>query len=98
MKIDIPSGGCFYATGSNTFAHQSGSTRTTYYLQPDNYKLVRGSTSTNTNSPSGVYCLSYGDLLYKSEVTDIIFPIACIIFFVILFKFFVNLMFKGWTK
>lgn len=99
MKLEnIPSGGCFYATGTNTFAHQLGNSRTVYYLPYDSSRLVRGSTSTSTSTPTGVYCLNDDDIIIKSEVTDVYFPLIAIAVLVGIFLWWVNLMLRGWLK
>lgn len=66
MEIEIPSGGCFIASGYNTFDHYISNQRIRYYLN-DN-KFVRGTSSSYTNLPTGYHCLSTGDLVYKPEV------------------------------
>lgn len=66
MEIEIPSGGCFIATGDNTFAHYLNNRRITYYFHDG--KLIQGSSTTYTNLPNGYHCLSKGDVLYKPEI------------------------------
>lgn len=71
MEVEIPSDGCFIASGSNTFQHYLNNQRITYYLYDG--KLVRGSSSNYNNLPTGYHCLSTGDVVYKPEVT-VYFP------------------------
>lgn len=71
MEVEIPSGGCFIASGSSTFYHYLNNQRITYYLYDG--KLVRGSSSSYTSLPNGYHCLSSGDLVYKPEI-DVYFP------------------------
>lgn len=71
MEIEIPSGGCFIASGYNTFDHYLNNSRVRYYLNEN--QLVRGSTSNYNNLPTGYHCLSSGDLVYKPEIS-VYFP------------------------
>lgn len=71
MEVTLPSGGCFAASGSNTYYHYLNNQRITYYLYDG--KLIRGSSSTYTTLPTGTYCLSQGDIVYKPEV-EVYFP------------------------
>lgn len=72
MEVEIPSGGCFTASGSTTFYHYLNNQRITYYLYDG--KLIRGSSSSYTNLPTGYHCLSAGDLVYKPEI-QVYFPV-----------------------
>lgn len=96
MEVDIPSGGCFVASGSNTFYHYLNNNRITYYLYDG--KFVRGSSSSYTSLPNGYHCLSKGDLVYKPEIT-VYFPFMafCIIAFVgiLLFNIMIKNLYKG---
>lgn len=91
MEIEIPSGGCFTASGSTTFYHYLNNQRITYYLYDG--KFVRGSSSTYTSLPNGYHCLSSGDLVYKPEIT-VYFPFMafCLIAFAGILLF--NIIFK----
>lgn len=71
MEIEIPEGGCFSASGSTSFYHYLNNQRIAYYLYDG--KLIRGSSSSYSNLPNGVHCLSPGDVVYKPEVT-VYFP------------------------
>lgn len=66
MEIEIPSGGCFVAGSATSFTHYLNGQRTTYYLNEN--QLIRGSSTSSSNVPSGVYCLQQGDLVYKPEL------------------------------
>lgn len=98
MIIEIPSGGCFYATSSSSFNHVVGSQRTYYYLPNDSGQLVKGQTTSSYNLPNNVYCLESGDLIYKPEVSDVVFPLVSILIFVIVAIWWIKLMFRGWQK
>ncbi len=71
MEIEIPSGGCFVASGYNVFDHYLSNSRVRYYLNGN--QLVRGFSNSYSNLPSGYHCLQAGDLVYKPEVT-VYFP------------------------
>lgn len=66
MEIEVPSDGCFVASGSNVFDHYVGSIRTRYYLYDG--KFVRGSSNNHSTLPSDSYCIQSGDLVYKPEL------------------------------
>lgn len=87
MEIEIPEGGCFVASGYHIYDHYLNNQRTRYYLGDGN--LVRGSTSTYSNLPTGSYCLSKGEVLYHPEIMVYFMFIACCIVasaLVLLFK------------
>lgn len=96
MEIEIPSGGCFIATGYNSFSHYLNNSRVQYYLNEN--QLVRGSSSSYSNLPNGYHCLSTGDLVYKPEVA-VYFPFmafALIAFAgVLLFNIFIKRLWQG---
>lgn len=71
MEIEIPSVGCFVASGYNSFDHYLNNSRVRYFLISN--KLVRGSSSHYSNLPSGYHCLQTGDLVYKPEIA-VYFP------------------------
>lgn len=91
MEVEIPSGGCFIASGSTTFYHYLNNQRITYYLYDG--KLIRGSQSSYTNLPTGYHCLQSGDVVYKPELS-VYFPFLafCLISFAGLLIF--NLIIK----
>lgn len=96
MEVEIPSGGCFIASGSNTFAHYLNNQRITYYLYDG--KLVRGSNSSYTNMPSGYHCLSTGDLVYKPEIPVYFsFMSMCIVAFsgILLYNLVIKKLWQG---
>lgn len=64
MEIELPSNGCnvYYGTYLENFYR---GTRSRYYFNNDN--LILNSTTTYTYEPTGVNCVSTGDITYKPE-------------------------------
>lgn len=64
MTIDLPSNGCNVFYGTYLDNYYSG-IRTRYYF--NNNILVESSHASYTVTPTGVHCVTTGDLLYNPE-------------------------------
>lgn len=73
-EIELPKQGCSVYYGQYIDNYYN-STRTRYYINDG--KLVRSTTASYTHLPTGVVCLSQGDLIYKPE-TEVYFNIIAI--------------------
>lgn len=93
--IELPSQGCNVYYGNYLDNYHNGH-RSRYYLNDG--KLVLSNTSSYSSLPSGVNCLSAGDLIYRPEIDVYFQSIALVFVFFLFFSAYRLIIHPFWRK
>lgn len=99
MDVQLPDTGCNIINNATSFYNYSadGKTRDVYYI----YEGVAHLQSSSYNQYGYTYsgtCLQTGDLIFRPEYKEFIFPLASIIISLLLFYFAYKLMLSHWWR
>ena len=95
MDVDLPSTGCNILTGATTFSnYNTNNTIRDNYIIYDGKAYLQSSTYNQYGYSYSGTCLSTGDLVYKPEYKEFIFPLISLVAFL----FILCLVYKIFVK
>lgn len=79
MDVELPSSGCNIINSSTSFYnYHDDSHYRDYYIIYDGQAILQSSSYSQYGYTYSGSCLNTGDLVYKPEFKDVLFPIACL--------------------